>query len=141
MFTDKTSVRSVLIAFFGYLVVAAVVMVIVVQRWMPTGVTDQQQLARMAEVDPSLLMWQNALGAILCVAAGFAACHFSGARGLKNPLLLGVLLALYGVLGIFLHPGHPPLMQAAKLVAPVPLALLGGWLRLRLSAPAVAAVD
>ena len=141
MFTDKASVKSVLIAFVGYVAVATTAMIIVVQRWMPAGVTDKQQLARLAELDPSLLMWQNVLGSILYVVAGFAACHLGGAKGLKNPLLLGVLLVLYGALGILLHPGHPPFMQAAKLLAPIPLVLLGGWLRLRLASRAVVAID
>ena len=141
MFTDKASVQSVLIAFVGYLVVATIAMIIVVQRWMPAGVTDKQELARLAELDPSLLMWQSVLGSILCIAAGFAVCHFSGAKGLKNSLLLGALLVFYGALGILLHPDHPPLMQAAKLLAPIPLALLGGWLRLRFASHAVVAID
>ena len=51
------------------------------------------------------------LGAVLSVLAGFASCRISGAIGLKNPLFLGILLVLYGVLGIYLHPDHPMLMQ------------------------------
>jgi len=50
---------------------------------------------------------------------------------LKTPLVLGALLVLYGAIGIYLHPTHPAFMQAAKLLAPIPLVLCGGWLRLR----------
>jgi hypothetical protein len=132
MFSDRISIKAVLVGFFGYLILATVAMVIVIQCWIPSGITDKAELSRLAEVDPTLLLWQNMLGTVLSVLAGFASCRISGAIGLKNPLFLGILLVLYGVLGIYLHPDHPMLMQVAKLVAPVPLVLIGGWLCLRL---------
>jgi len=132
IFSDRVSIKAILVGFFGYLILATVAMVIVIQCWMPPGITDKAELSHLAEVDPTLLLWQNMLGTILSVLAGFATCRISGAKGLKNPLFLGTLLVLYGALGIYLHPDHPLLMQVAKLVAPIPLVLIGGWLCLRL---------
>jgi len=131
MFQDKVSKKGVLIGFFGYLIASVVAMAILVQRWLPPGITDRQELSRLAEADPTLLFWQNVLGTVLGLLAGFVACHFGGGKGLKTPLVLGALLVLYGAIGIYLHPTHPAFMQAAKLLAPIPLVLCGGWLRLR----------
>jgi hypothetical protein len=38
---------------------------------------------------------------------------------------------VYGVLGIWLHPSHAVWMQINKLIGPIPITLLGGWIRLR----------
>ena len=135
MFEDKLSIKGLIAGIGAYLLFSIVAMGVIVQLWAPAGVTDPQELARLAENDSTLLMWQNILGAVLGMLAGFVACHFAGAKGLRTPLVLGILLALYGALGIYLHPDHPALMQAAKLLAPVPLVLLGGWLRLLLVRP------
>ena len=135
MFEDKLSIKGLIIGIAAYLLVSVVAMGIIVQLWIPAGVTGPQELARLAENDPGLLMWQNILGAVLGIFAGFFACHFGGAKGLRTPLVLGILLALYGALGIYLHPSHSSLMQAGKILAPVPLVLLGGWLRLLLVRP------
>jgi len=40
-------------------------------------------------------------------------------------------LIFYGVLGIWFHPSHALWMQLSKLLVPVPLCLVGGWVRLR----------
>ena len=131
MFSDKISIKSVLVSLIGYIIVATVAMIVVVQLWIPAGITDPTELSRLAEADPKLLMWQYVLGTVLTVLAGFAAGRISGGKGLKNSLILGILLVLYGVLGIYLHPSHPGLMQIAKIVAPIPLALVGGWFAAR----------
>jgi len=132
VFSDKTSIKAIITGLIFYLVVATVAMIVVVQLWMPAGITDTQQLTGMAETDSTLLLWQNILGTVLGVAAGFITCLVSGRKGLKSTLILGVLLTLYGVLGIYLHPTHPFIVQVAKIVAPIPLTLIGGWLCLRL---------
>ena len=131
VFSDSVSIKAILIGLVGYIVAATVAMIIVVQFWMPAGITDPAKLSRLAEADPTLVMWQNILGTVFCVLAGIVVVRISRSKGLKNPLVLGILLLFYGVLGIYLHPGHPTLMQIAKLVVPVPLALAGGWLGLR----------
>jgi hypothetical protein len=127
------NIKAVIAGFFGYMLIFIVVMALVVHIRMPPNVTNQQALSRIAEADPQLLLWQNVLGTILGIFAGFVACHCSGAKGLKNSLVTGLLLILYGVVGIFMHPAHSMLMQVAKLVSPIPLVLLGGWLRLLMS--------
>ena len=138
MFSDALKVKALLFSFVGYLVASVVATGIVVQAWLPAGVTDPQELSRLAEADAHLLLWQIILGTALGIVAGFAACQFSGAAGLKNSLVLGLLFLPYAVLGIYMHPSHPLLMQASKLVAPIPLSLLGGWLRLAVSRSTVA---
>jgi len=125
VFEDPIKVRAVLAGFAGYLLLSIIAMATVVHAWMPSGLAPPE-LARLAETDPSLLLWQNIIGTVLTVAAGALACRLGG--GLRNALALGGLLVLFGALGIYLHPGHPLWMQAVKIVAPIPLALLGGWI-------------
>ena len=132
MFRDKISIKGLAIGLAFYLIVSTVAMAIVVHAWLPPGITDRNELLLLTESDYTLLMWQSILGATLSVFAGFVCCHFSNATGLKTPLMLGVLFILYGVLGIYLHPTHPMAMQVGKILGPIPLTLLGGWLRLKL---------
>ena len=129
-FSDSVKLKAVFLAFFGYLVLATLLFGIVVHFWIPPGVAPAD-LAQLAESDRVLLLWQNALGTVLGICAGFIACRLSGARGLRNSAAVGGLLVLYGILGIYLHPGHPTGMQIAKIIAPTPLALIGGWIALR----------
>lgn len=133
MFGDQIRIKALLMGFFGYVLVSTLVMGVVVHYRLPSGVTDPQQLARLVEGDFTLLVWQNVLGLLLGIGAGFASTYFSGSAGLRNALVLGMLFSLYGVFGIYLHPSHPLAMQIGKLVSPIPIALFGGWLRLRLA--------
>ena len=131
-FSDPVKLKAVFLALFGYLALATLLFGVVVHFWIPPGVAPAE-LARLAESDPILLLWQNALGTVLGICAGLLACRLSGGRGLRNSAAVGGLLVLYGVLGIYLHPGHPLGMQIAKIIAPIPLALVGGWIALRIA--------
>jgi hypothetical protein len=133
LFNDKLSLKAVAMGLFGYLLASVIIFYFIFEWWVPPGITDKQQLAHLAETDQTLLILQSWLGFVLGVIAGFAACHFSGARGLKNSLVLGSLFGLYGVLGISLHPLHPTAAQVGKIISPIPITLCGGWLRMLLS--------
>jgi hypothetical protein len=133
LFNDKLSIKAISLGLFGYLLASVIIFYFIFEWWAPPGITDKQQLRHLAETDPTLLILQSRLGLVLGVIAGFAACHFSGARGLKNSLVLGSLFALYGVLGISLHPLHPTAAQVGKIISPIPITLCGGWLRMLLS--------
>ena len=128
-FSDRIKPKAIVASLIGYIVVSVVLFAVVFQFWLPSGVSVER-LKQLAESDQTLLMWQNILGFGLGILAGYVACRMSGAGGLRNSLAVGVLLTLYGVLGIYLHPSHPALMQFGKLISPVPLALLGGWVAL-----------
>ena len=130
MFRDKINVKAVVVAFVFYLVVVTVAFAVVIHIWMPPGIPTQE-LARLAENDPTLVLWQRILGVSVAIVAGYIACRLSGRSGLKNSTLVGGLLVLYGVLSIFMHPDDPALRQIAKLLTPIPIVLLGGWICLR----------
>jgi hypothetical protein len=135
MFNGKVSVKGLVIGLLFYLLTSIVVMGIVIHFWLPNGIADREQLVRLADSDKSLLLWQSTLGAVLGVLAGFVATNYAGSNGLKTSMALGVVLMAYGVLGIYLHPGHPTAMQIGKLLSPIPLLTFGGWLRLRFVSP------
>jgi hypothetical protein len=128
-FSDRIKLKALLVAFIGYLVLSVVLFGIVVQFWMPSGVSAER-LQQLVEADETLLLWQNILGTVLSVLSGYVAARMSGAQGLRNSLSVGGLLVLYGILGIYLHPNHPVEMQLGKLIWPIPLTLLGGWIAL-----------
>ena len=128
MFDDPIKAKALFGGFGFYLVTTFLAMIVVVRLWIPQGV-DASQLKSMAEADPTLLAWQVALGNVLGIAAGAVACWLGGGRGLRNAAALGGLFVLYGVLGIYyLHPGQPAMMQVGKILSPVPLTMLGGWM-------------
>jgi hypothetical protein len=130
MFRDKISPKAFVTAFAFYLVAATVAFAIVVRLWMPAGVSPER-MAQLAETDPTLALWQRILGVSLATLAGYLACRLGGRTGLRNSLVVGCLLVLYGVVSIFLHPNDPMTLQVGKLLTPVPIVLLGGWLCLR----------
>jgi len=131
MFSDALKLNAFLVSTLGYLLTSAIAIAIAVHFWMPTEITDPQELNRLAESDFSLLLWQVVLENLLGVVAGYVACQLSGSKGLRNSLLAGTALVILGVLGIELHPTHPLWMQLGKLIMPIPIFLLGGWIRLR----------
>jgi len=129
-FSDRVKLKALATSFVAYVVLSVVLFAIVVQFWMPAGVSAER-LRELAETDRNLLLWQMILGAVLTIVAGYIATRMSGKKGLRNSLAVGGVLTLYGVLGIYLHPSHPVIVQVAKLVVPIPLALIGGWVALR----------
>ncbi|MGO9327907.1 MAG: hypothetical protein ACLQJ0_07295 [Steroidobacteraceae bacterium] len=133
MFSDVLKLHAFLVSTLGYLLASAIAMAIVVHFWIPTGIVDPQKLNRLIESDFSLLLWQVVLGNLLGIGAGYVACQLSGSKGLRNSLLAGMALVILGGLGIELHPGHPPWMQLGKVIMPIPIFLLGGWIRLRIA--------
>jgi MFS family permease len=133
MFSDAIKIKALLAGFLSYIIFSIIAMVILVPLWMPSGITDPAQLSRLAESDATLLAWQFAAGTIFCILAGTITTKLSGTKGLKNSLVLGSLFLLYGILGIFLHPNNPILIKLAVVLTPIPLAVLGGWIGLRLS--------
>jgi hypothetical protein len=130
VFADAIRFRAIAVTFVGYVLLSVVLFAIVFQVWIPRGVS-MERLEDLAETSRTLLLWQSVLGTVLGVAAGYVAGRLSGGKGLRNSMVVGAILALYGVVGIYLHPSHPLLMQIGKLAGPIPLALTGGWLALR----------
>jgi hypothetical protein len=130
-FSDNVSVKAVLISFIAYLVGSVVAVGVLVQVWMPSG-TSAEEMARLAESAPALVIGSLFIGTLFCLAAGFLACHISGAAGLKNSLGLGFVFVAWAVLSIVMHPSDPLWLHALHLVAPVPVSLAGGAIRLSL---------
>jgi hypothetical protein len=123
---------AALIAFVVYVVVSTLLFGIVMAIWWaPPGNLSAQALRELAEQDISLLRWQNAIGTTLAIVVGYFASFLSRSTSFSPALVVGFLLVIYGGLSILLHPTHPTYMQLSKLLAPIPLTLLGGWLRLR----------
>ena len=129
-FSDRLRLKAILAAFIGYLVLSVALFAVIVQFWIPAGV-PANRLQELAEADRTLLLWQQILGTFLGVLSGYLAGRMSGALGLRNSLVVGGLLTLYGILGIYLHPDHSLLMQLGKLISPIPITLLGGWIALK----------
>ena len=127
MFEDRISAKALIATFAGYFVISLVAVAVLVTVWRPHDLSTSQ-LRQLAETDSVLLIWQNVLGILLTTAAGGAACQLSGRKGLKNSTVFGAIIALFGVLGIYLHPDHPVWMLAGRLVLPIPLSMLGGWI-------------
>lgn len=126
------TVRGATIAALSYLFASQLAMALAIHVWL-RGVTvvEPEQVRALAEASRGLLLWQAALGGGLCVFGGAVACHFGGPADLKAPLAFGLLLIGYGIPGWLLHPTYPVAYKIAGFLTPVPLALLGGLIRLR----------
>jgi len=84
MFSDNFSIKALLIGIVAYLLITNLALTLTVHYWIPSNITDVDELRRLAENDPTLLSWQIWLGGPVAILAGFIATHFSGARGLRN---------------------------------------------------------
>jgi hypothetical protein len=134
MFFDRFSFKAVGLSFAFYLVTSVALFAAIFLWWAPAG-KSSDELRALAEVDPFILLVQTVLGTVLGVIAGYLAARLSGAVGARNSLILGGLFVLYGVLGIYLHPEHPTAMQIGKLLSPIPLTLVGGFVAVALHRP------
>lgn len=129
-FGDQIRVKAVVVSFIAYVVVSVVASIVLVQAWLPAGISAEEA-ARLAESAPLLVNGQLVIGTVLGLAAGFLACHLGGAGGLRNSLAVGVVLIGYAALATVLHPTAPLWQHIVHFIAPVPLTLLGGLLRLK----------
>ena len=137
MFNDKVQAKALILSFIAYIVVSVVASIVLVQVWLPAGASAEES-AKLAQTDHAVLMGELIIGTVLGIAAGWLACHLSGAIGLKNSLVLGGLFIIYAGVGIALNSEAPLWKHALHLLAPIPISLAGGYLKLR-SARGVAA--
>ncbi|GGW95744.1 hypothetical protein GCM10007391_32380 [Alteromonas halophila] len=67
----------------------------------------------------------GAFSAVICAA--FATSR-SAQASFRPAMYFAVMLIIYGVVSVVLHPEHSLLQQLSKLIAPIPLCLVGAWL-------------
>lgn len=129
---DAIRVRAIFFSAVFYLVLSNLIFAVILHLSIPADIAGTDNVYQWAKTDPSLIRWQEWLGTVLFVLAGYFCTLWSGSVGLRNCLILGVIFIGYGLLGIFLHPEHSTRMQVGKIVSPIPLGLIGGYLRIRI---------
>jgi len=131
-FDDPLRLKAVIVPFIAYVLLSVIAVAIAVQLLLPRNLTPEQMRA-LADTLASIRIAEIAIGIVLTLFAGALAAKLGGNRGYRNSTAVGVVLVFWGLLGIYLHPLDPLWLQAAKIVAPVPLALLGAalWLHFR----------
>lgn len=130
MNTQPLSVKSLVIAFLMYIVttvILAVVMSLFWQSGIDTSAYSQQQLIDMASQSKLLTVGSMIIGSTMAVICAYFITRHTDSDGYKHAQYFAGVLILYGILGIFLHPEHDVIQQVAKLLAPLPLCLLGAW--------------
>lgn len=138
MFNDKLKIKAILIALTSYLIMTIIASSILLQIWMKPGLSTEA-LALAAETDPFIVFWSMLIGLSACIACAVIVTALSGSHGLKNAAVYGSILVAYGVISIVLHPDHELLRNIGKLVLPVPVAMFGGWLFMKIKNPRVIA--
>ncbi|MBR9790917.1 MAG: hypothetical protein GYB58_04110 [Gammaproteobacteria bacterium] len=133
MNTQPLSVKSLVITFLMY-VVATVILAVALSVFWQSGIDksdySQQQLIDMAAQSNLLTVGSMIIGSSIAVLCAYFITRRTGTDGYKHAMYFAGVLILYGILGIFLHPEHHIIQQTAKLLAPVPLCLLGAWFAL-----------
>ena len=130
MNTQPLSVKSLVIAFLMYVittVILAVALSVFWQSGIDTSAYTQQQLIDMAAQSNLLTVGSMIIGSVVAVICAYFITRRTGNDSYKHAMYFAGVLTLYGILGIFLHPEHHVIQQAAKLLAPLPLCLLGAW--------------
>ncbi|MDY6928003.1 MAG: hypothetical protein SWN10_13025 [Pseudomonadota bacterium] len=128
MNTQPLSVKSLVIAFLIYVVTTVILAVVLSVFWqsgIDTTAYSQQQLIDMAAQSNLLTIGSMIIGSLMAVICAYFITRRTGSDGYKHAMYFAGLLILYGILGVFLHPEHHVIQQAAKLLAPAPLCLLG----------------
>lgn len=130
MNTQPLSIKSLVITFLIYVVTTVILAVVLSVFWqsgIDTSAYSQQQLIDMAAQSTLLTIGSMFIGSTMAVICAYFITRRTGSDGYKHAIYFAGVLILYGILGIFLHPEHQVFQQAAKLLAPVPLCLLGAW--------------
>ena len=130
MNTQPLSVKSLVIAFLMYVVTTVILAVMLSVFWqsgIDTSAYSQQQLINMAAQSKLLTVGSMVIGSTMAVICAYFTTRRTGRNSYKHAVYFAGILTLYGILGIFLHPEHHVIQQAAKLLAPLPLCLLGAW--------------
>lgn len=92
------------------------------------GLSEDQQTAFLTAA-PAV----QVLGALWTVVGGFFAAHLAPAREIPNAFAVGALSSMIGFLSAFSAPSTVPFAyEAVGLAITIPLALVGGWLRVKL---------
>ncbi|MFY8273295.1 hypothetical protein AAEU32_04130 [Pseudoalteromonas sp. SSDWG2] len=123
MLNNKLNIKIIIKTITAFLLYVTVAGLVLVQMWLPEGVSHQQAMA-MAEVDIGLQTQSMFAGLIGCLLVGAMSSGWGTASGYKNTLVCGMLLTLYGVLGVYLHPQHALWAQYIKVLMPLPIVLL-----------------
>ena len=130
MNTQPLSVKSLVIAFLMYVVTTVILAVVLSVFWqsgIDTSAYSQQQLIDMAAQSKLLTVGSMVIGSTMAVICAYFITRRTGSDSYKHAKYFAGILTRYGILGIFLHPEHHVIQQAAKLLAPLPLCLLGAW--------------
>jgi MFS family permease len=138
MFNDQIKIKAILIALTSYLIITIIASSILVQIWMKPGMSPEE-LALAAETDSFIAFWSMLIGLSASIICAVIVTALSGSHGLKNAMVYGSILVAFGVLSILLHPDHDMLRNIGKLVLPVPVAMFGGWLLIKIKHPRVVA--
>ncbi len=130
-FSDKISFKAPVISFVTYLLATMIATAVLIQIWMPAGMPIEQ-VAQLAETDPFVTFWGGVIGLVTCTLCAMLTTKLSKQTGLKNAVAFGGLLILYGIASIVLHPEHSLLHQVSKVLSPIPVAIFGGYIYLKL---------
>ncbi len=127
MFQDTLTLKATGFALLLYIVVSNTLFGIAFGVMMPKEyLSNPDALLEWVQTTPALAYWEVTIGAVCLIFAGLLATKLSEPRGLKNALLVGVLLTVYSAYGVMTNPHHPLVIQIIKLVLPIPLCLLAG---------------
>jgi peptidoglycan/LPS O-acetylase OafA/YrhL len=129
-FSDTLKIKAVTVSIATYIISTMIAAGVLVQIWMPKDI-PMERIAELAETDPFILFWSNIIGGLACMFCSILATKLSTQAGLKNALLFGALIVVYGILSILMHPQHSLEHQIVKVLSPIPLALIGGWIYMK----------
>lgn len=130
MNAQPLNVKALGLAFATYLISSICLAIVLTIYWqMGLDITQysQEQIAEMSRNSTFIASASAVIGATLAILCAYMVTFKTGRVGYKHAFYFGVILALYGVAGVFIHPEHHWIHQIAKLTMPFPLCLLGAW--------------
>ena len=141
MTTNTSLIKASGLTFLLYVALSVVCSIVLTGIW-PRGVDTStlttEQLMLMAETAPFIKTGSAIIGIVSAVVCAFILSLKKTVGGYRPAIYFAAMLVLYGAISIALHPEHTLIQQAAKVLMPFPLCLLGAWLAHRF-APALSA--
>ncbi len=128
--------RYSFIGFALYVVCTIVASALVMSFWVANQAAtniSQEALATLAANDDFIQLSSQLIGIGFTLLLAMLVTKLDIKHRYTSAKGLALLLTIYGVVGIVLHPVHELYRQALKLTMPILLSLLGAWIILKTS--------
>ena len=132
------SIKWTLLSLFTYIVLTVIGGFLISNNWMSqhdiSGLSPQD-IGILMERDTRVALYTSMLGFISAIFCGWFVTHKTKGTSYKAALIIAGCLAIFGTIGIIIHPDHVVLHQVGKILAPFMACSIGAWIAILRQTP------